>query len=397
MRTFKWGLWLAPTVLLVFGVGCAHRLPAAPSSHHLAALVSEHPFGPRPAIPSAHDVHRLQPAQIEHFLAFFDDESRQAAPPHHRVAEYLKEMMSNFNYEGQTSAAHATLTDKAGNCLSLAVLTTALADAAGVEVGYELIDSAPVFEWYGTVVFRGHHVRTILNDLEWSPPVGTLFPRPQMIRIDYFPEAGDRFVRTISRDEYTALFYANLAAEAIREKQLTRAYWLLRTSLALDPQGANAWNSMAVVFRRANRLATAEAIYLHGIETLPEKVSFLRNYRSLLMAEQRRGEVAAVERLLEMHQSDDSPIDWLLEGQQAYRDGRYHRAIRHYRRALQIAPYLHAAHVGIAQAYYQLDEREQAEDELRTALELVNRPAKRTLYESKLAAIRRGQRPRALE
>ncbi|MEO1334497.1 MAG: tetratricopeptide repeat protein, partial [Myxococcota bacterium] len=69
------------------------------------------------------------------------------------------------------------------------------------------------------------------------------------------------------------------AAESVRGGRLDTAYWLLRASLAQDPKSAAAWNSMAVVLRRANRMDQAEDIYRYGIEALPEKATFLRNYR----------------------------------------------------------------------------------------------------------------------
>ena len=374
-------------MLLLLATACAHQLPHSPSSDQLHRLLARHPFGPRPSLPSSEAVHQLSREQRSDFLRYLNHPSRILKPPHRRVAEYLEEFIASFEYQGRTGAAHTTLADRAGNCMSLAVLTTALADAAGVDIGYELIDSAPVFEWFGTLVFRGLHVRTVLRAPAWVRPDGMPRLLSRTIRIDYFPQAGDRLVRKISRGEYLALYYANLAAEEIRQDRLDMAYWLLRSSLAADPQNANAWNSMAVVFRRAGRLPSAEAIYLFGIEALSEKPTFLRNYRSLLVTEGRREEVAAVERMLYAYEEDFNPVDWLAEGERAFRDGHYRTSIRYYRKALKLAPYLHAAYVGVARAYYRLDDKAQAAQELKAAIGLASRPSDRTRYEAKLNAL----------
>ncbi|MEL7371831.1 MAG: hypothetical protein AAFN74_23105, partial [Myxococcota bacterium] len=223
-----------PLVLLA---ACVHTPSAAPSQ----SRIQQHPFGPRPVLPSPQDVHRLSPKQVEDFLAFFRNPQRSEEPPHVRVAKYLTAMTGSFDYQGYTTDARTTLEDKVGNCMALAVLTTALSDLAGVEVSYELVDGAPVFELYGTVIYRGMHVRTVLRSPTWTPPRGQRFLIKPSVRIDYFADVNDRFVKDISRREYVALYYANLAAESVRGGRLDTAYWLLRASLAQDPKSAAAW------------------------------------------------------------------------------------------------------------------------------------------------------------
>ena len=46
--------------------------------------------------------------------------------------------------------------------MSLAVVTTALAKLANIEIDYELIDSSPIYRLSGSVANRGVHIRSLI-------------------------------------------------------------------------------------------------------------------------------------------------------------------------------------------------------------------------------------------
>ena len=283
-------------------------------------------FGEPPTdIISVADIYQLSDMQQNAFRVYFNHPSIQDIPAHRRVYEYLESATMNFGYQGDTYTAEEALRNASGNCLSLAILTTALAQLAGVEAGYQLIDSVPVFESQGNVVFRGQHVRTKLyeplqDDMKGLPAIS----RGGLL-VDYFAREGDRFVSNISEAEYQAMYYNNLASEAISREDYNASFWLLRKVIELTPDSASAINSMAVVYRRAGHADKAEEIYKYGILYLPNKVSLLRNYR-LLLAEQGRHDEAGLitTRLAEL--DEPNPFDWLHAGQEAYDAGDFREA-----------------------------------------------------------------------
>src|SRR5687768_5613007 len=112
-------------------------------------------FGSRPAIPGPDAVQQLTPEQEQKFLAYFHAPQNSAAKPHQRVANYLFENTLGLQYEGQTYTAALTLTFNKGDCLSLAVLTTALARLAAVNIRYQLVDTNPVFGLTSNLVYKG--------------------------------------------------------------------------------------------------------------------------------------------------------------------------------------------------------------------------------------------------
>ena len=343
-------------------------------------------FGERPDIIAIADIYRLSEDQQKSFQTYFDDPGMQDMPAHRRVYEYLESSTMNFGYQGDTYAAQEALRKSSGNCLSLAILTTALAELAGVDTGYQLVDSLPVFESQGNVVFKGQHVRTKLYEPDREPANGEPVIRRGGLLVDYFANAGDRFVSNISEAGYQAMYYNNLASEAISRKDYDTAFWLLREALELTPDDAGAINSMAIVYRRSGNENKAEEIYKYGIVNLPNKVSLLRNYRALLMGQGRFTEAEEVNvKLAELDEA--SPFDWLHAGHDAYINGDFREAISFYQKAVEIAPYLHESYAGMAKAHYKLGNRVSAKRELLNAQKFSYRKSIQSLYQAKLVAL----------
>jgi Tfp pilus assembly protein PilF len=238
-------------------------------------------------------------------------------------------------------------------------------------------------------VYKGQHVRTKLFWLGDQATADSISLFRRGVLIDYFPTGNSRFVGNISETEYIAMYYNNLASEAIAREDYDTAFWLLQKTLELTPDDPGAINSMAVVHRRVGDLEKAEEIYRYGIEYLPDKISFLRNYRVLLEQQGRFTEVRQINRRLTAL-DDPSPFDWLHAGHSAFSDGHFQEAVLFYRKAAKVAPYLHESYAGLAKAYYMIGDRDAAEREFRRALEYTERPSTRSMYEAKLVALSQG-------
>jgi hypothetical protein len=177
-------------------------------------------FGPHPDLPGPEDIHKLTPQQEKDFLDYMNDPRRANTGPHYRLYQYMEQKIDNFSYEGVTYSASQTLALNSGDCMSLAVLTTALADLAGLEIDYQLMDDVPVYELNGITVKKGVHIRTIIYDPAFIEPDGegayTLI-RPG-IKIDYFPTNRYRFISNLNRDDYQAMYYQNIAVLNLEKK-----------------------------------------------------------------------------------------------------------------------------------------------------------------------------------
>jgi len=353
-------------------------------------------FSEKPAIVSLEEIHQLTPQQEESFLSYFNAADNQNIDPHIRVANFLLNSANNFVYESKTYTASEAFRLNQGNCMSLAVATTALANLANIQIEYQLIDSTPVYQLSGSVANKGIHIRSLIYKPVTTEAVTTSSNNATSFSnyseggliIDYFPSEDGRFIGNVSYEEYIAVYYRNIAAEALNNDDYSVAYWNTLESMKYDPLSSDALNMLAVAYKRIGVLDKAEEIYLYGINHAKDKLTLMKNYHILLTSQNRALEAETINRRLST-MNDPSPIHWFNVAKHSYDINDYSDAIRFYSRAIEIAPYLHEAHIGMALSYYQLGQVESAERALNRAINNVNDFSTRNLYESKLNALRR--------
>ncbi len=375
--------------LFIFLQSCAQlELPPKQPLFKLSALTLENTgtFSDRPDILTPEQIHQLSQQQIDRFLTYMRDPRNQHIPQHRRLSSFLENETKAFVYEKNTLIAEQAMALNAGNCLSLAILTTALAKVADLEIAYQLMDDIPVYELNGAVINKGVHIRTILYDPTWVELEGFRMISKPGVKIDYFPTKRQRFIANVNENEYWAMYYRNIAAQAIGDEDYNTAYWYAMESLKFAPNNSPAINMLAVINRRAGDLEKAEELYLFGIEHADEKLSLLKNYHVLLTASDRTEDAALIEKQLDS-MNDPSPFNWFQLARSAYDDGEYSNAIRYYKKAIELAPYLHEAHLGIAQANYEMGRLHNAEIALKAALDNVYKVSTRNLYQAKLASL----------
>jgi hypothetical protein len=86
------------------------------------------------AVPALHDIFTVSEKQKNAFLRYFNEPKNQLTPANVRLYEYLENYLEGFNFYGVTLTASEALIQKTGNCLTLAIITKALADIVGLEI-----------------------------------------------------------------------------------------------------------------------------------------------------------------------------------------------------------------------------------------------------------------------
>ena len=387
MRTFHLPGYIFIFFLLSFNIitGCS-TVKQEPTVHEPILFTDHALFGKKPVTISEDEIFQLSDEQQRKFLKYFNNGNNQNIASHRRVYNYLKKIVSNFNYQGETYTAEEAIRSSSGNCLSLAIITTALARLAGVDIGYQLVDDFPVYEQRGQVIFKGVHVRSILYFTE------TDFSRPKIIfgrtylKVDYFPSGNERFIKFITEPEYVAMYYRNKAAEAIAAKDYSTAYWLVNKSLEYVPDNAQAINMMAVIHHQANHDLRAEEIYKYGIEYTEDKLTLLKNYQILLNGQGRLEEANRLSEVIAGYE-DPSPFNMMHIANEEYIKGNYSTAIHYYRKATELAPYLHEGYFGLAKSYYLLGNIGAAKSNMQHAMKNAFKMSTKSLYQSKLMVL----------
>lgn len=381
-------------------------------------------FGEPPPTITESQIHQLSPLQEQAFLAYFNNPSRRDIPAHQRVSDYLQLKAEYFDYSNSTYTAEQALFLGRGNCLSLAILTTAFANLVEVETRYEYVDSAPIFQLENSVVVKATHVRAVLvpKANPGQPERGSILSdfthggaglaegtaditvdfftgdfaggsQPgSEIYIDsfagYFTAASQVGIQDVSDSSYLAMYYLNMAAESIVQQDYEKAYWLTYEALQHDPRSSVAYNNMAVIHRRLGDTTKSELIYQYAIRHLDNKLSLLKNYRLLLAAQGRIEEAEQIDKQIAAL-GDVSPINWYFAGKERQDSGDFIQAVALYQKAIELAPYLHEAQLGIAQSYYELGQLREAETHLKLAITYADGDSTQSLYMAKLHSLNR--------
>ncbi|OYU76417.1 MAG: hypothetical protein CFE45_31605 [Burkholderiales bacterium PBB5] len=186
----------------------------------------------------------------------------------------------------RTRTASEAFAVRAGNCLSLVLMTAALAREAGLEVRFQQALGSPLVTREEDLVLLSGHVNVVLDAprprREWN--VTQVQPDPRGLQIDFVPEDDLRGLRlvAISEPRVRAMFMSNRAAEALLAQQPAQAYAWAREAVLPDPPYWPALNTLGVVYQRAGHLDEARAAYAHALAQDSQNQAALGNLDQML-------------------------------------------------------------------------------------------------------------------
>jgi len=380
-------LWLFLSLILA---GCSNNKHISTGNEQaLFRLITEKEavFGFRPKIISKDEIYSLSTTQLNQFNLFYNEKSRSGVNPNRRIFQYLKEYEKQFRYSDLTLPAKDSLLQSEGNCLSLAILTAALAKSADIFIDHQLVETQPMYEQKNRMILTNQHVRSVLYE-PYSTGENILDnmkfdKRRKGVIIDYFSTKNSRVRKNLSESEFVSLFYKNKAADAIVEKHFNRAYWLVREAFSHTPNDGQAINMMALIHEKSEQKQQAEKLYKYGLRHTKNKLELLRNYYLLLKKQHRTAEAKRIKAQLDSI-STPNPFDWVNLGDSAFNQQKYLEAKRYYRKAIGHAPYLHQAHFGMAKADFKLGNLKRARRSMEKAIKNTQDHGLQSFYKKEL-------------
>lgn len=333
------------------------------------------------AVPSHNQLSQLLPAQRAALFEFIKRPNIASLKPREQVAEFIDANILGFTYEGMNYSASDALSKRAGNCMSLAMLTYAVAKELNVAVNFQVIYSAPILlDVKNDLAISSDHVRSILFD---DVTHGVYISDAGRTVIDYFPDRFDRSGAIVSEETFWAMYYRNLAADALIAGNLNLSYALSKKGLQSDPHYSPLINIMAIVHRRRGDLATASHFYQYGLEVSQSQLALLSNYRQLLLMQ---GDVEAAQRIEESlaKLDDPTPYAWFSLGREALLNANYRMAEMYLTKFVRDTPYFHQGYFELARAQQALGDTLQATKSLEQAIALASLPDNQRKYQAKL-------------
>lgn len=282
-----------------------------------------------------------------------------------------------------TRNAVQTFEARAGNCLSLVIMTAALAKEMGLAVHYQSVLAEDSWSRSGELYFASGHVNLVLGKRRAETPAA--YDNAIDLTIDFQPPEPGREDRSVPIDEATvvAMYMNNRAAETLSQRRVDDAYWWAAAAVRQRPGYAPAYNTLGVVFRQRGAPEQARRAFARALELAPADTRVMDNLALALAALGRDGEARALQRRSAQLQPHP-PFEYFERGQAAMRGGDFKGAAALFAREIARDPYYHEFHFWLAQAYYRQGELSLAERELGLARDDSDSPHARQLYAAKL-------------
>lgn len=292
-----------------------------------------------------------------------------------------------LDYEASmTRNAAQAFETRSGNCLSLVILTAALARELGLQVHYQSAYAEETWVRTGQLVLRSGHVNITVGDrLADMRSVRT----PTETTVDFLPPEQLKGMRTreIAEDTVVAMFFNNRAVEALGAGRLDEAYGWARAAAGADPSFLSAVNTLGVVYARHGAVASAERAFAHVLAHEPGNTVAMANLVAALRQSGRPDEAARWQaRLTDLE--PEPPFHWLDLGRAALERGEAAAARDLFARELRRMPYHHELHYWLAMADYRLGDLDAARRHLAAAREHSTSVRDQGLYSAKLNWLR---------
>jgi tetratricopeptide (TPR) repeat protein len=362
--------------------GCASPVPPAQVS---SAAFDDAAYGAELPIPTRDEIFAVTPAMKAYLRTEAAEAMRAKGKARGLFDALYTQGRLRLEYDSSRTRTAAEAFDaRAGNCLSLAVLTAALAEEVGLQVHYQDMQTR-IWERHEStrLDLSIGHVNILLGQPLDAGRAGQTFASRLMVDFLPGPPGSASRGEPIDESRVVAMVLNNRAAEALLEGKLRGAYWHARAALRADRQFAHAWNTLGVVHSRRGLTAPAEAALRMALHHDPQHEGAMGNLSGVLQALGRHEE-AAHWALRQQERLPEQPMLLYQAGRRALAEGRWSDARRLLQRALRLAGDWHELHFALAQAYAGLGDQPRTEQHLALAREHGSTPALRERYGGKL-------------
>ena len=377
---------LALPLVIVFNLGCAHApAPVVPEQ-----LLSDALFEPPSDAPDPGQVFRMSSAMRDYAQRELAVLATRHDPRRALIDALYEKQQLRLDYDStRTRDAGQAFAARAGNCLSLVIMTASFAQHLGLQVSYQSVQTDDFYSRSGGLYLSSKHVNLVLG----PAPSRSLLDRGEReaLTVDFLPpdELRGQISKPVQSHTIVAMFFNNRAAELLAARRVADAYWHARAAMIQDPAFFSSVNTLGVIYNWAGHLALAEAAFRRVLMAEPGNVSALSNLVQLLQAQERAAEVAPLALRLAQLQPV-APFHHFNLGRAAMAEGRFDDARKLFLRELRLQPYQDEVHFWAARAFWQLGETQLAVRHLSRAVQnSANRDA-HDRYAAKLAQLRQG-------
>ena len=323
-------------------------------------------------------------------ISFINKQGRGVRTEEAKIRRFIKAVFErtdlSMNYASDANTiASVTFQRAKANCLSLSIMTYAMAKHAGLDSYFQVVD---IPEYWtrrsGYSMLNGH----INLRIKPSTRVGiqTLFDNTFVVDFDSEISAKKFPAEPVEESVVLSMFYNNKGADALLEKELDKAYAYFRASVINNPNHAGTWVNLGYLYRLADDYTKAEMAYQQAIAINDEQLTAWENLAILYKLQGKTKQAADIQYEIERKRKQNPFYHQMLA--EIDRDyGDFESSISHYLNAISLDRNQHQFYFGIASAYFEKGDIDNSARYLKVAKRKAGRSALAEVYENKLSAL----------
>ena len=281
---------------------------------------------------------------------------------------------------------------RAGNCLSLVIMTAAFARELGLQVSYQsaYLEQTWSRKW-DLLILNGHVNVTLAQRSKLARRTSSFGAHwsPHDVTIDFLPQEDLRNLKTIEIPEslVVAMFMNNRSVEALVQGRLDDAYAWAREAIRADPSFLGAQNTLGVVYLRRGALAQASAVFEHVLAADSTDTRALANLAEVASRAGRDDEAVRLRARLAQFEPEP-PLHFFNLGMAAMQRDDFRAARDLFAKEAARGDAAADVHFWLGVAHYRLGDIDRAARELSLAAEASASRSERDLYSAKLDWLR---------
>jgi predicted Zn-dependent protease len=375
---------VASLAVTFFLANCATVEKSPPS----VKFFNDHLFAPPTERIHRDDVFAVNDEMRRYLTTHIGDQLRKKGPHQGLFDALYSQNQLKLEYDSvRTRNAQEAFAARSGNCLSLAIMTGALAKEMGIGVRFQRVFVEQDWSRHNGIYFSSGHVNLTLGKTLSEGPFR--YGQSHLLTIDFYPlsENARQHAYAVNENAIIAMYMNNRAAESLVAGEIDNAYWWAREAIRQDPSLLIAYNTLGVIYRHHKNLQEAETVLNYVLAREPGNLQVMSNL-AIVFNNQGRVEEAQALTLKVANMQPHPPFHFFNLGQAAMRDGNFRAAKDLFAKEVSRAAHHGEFHFWLASAYFGLGEIREAQKHLVLANEYSATPRERALYSAKLERIK---------
>jgi len=269
-----------------------------------------------------------------------------------------------YNAQANTTASE-TFEKAAANCMSLSIMTFAMAEHAGLATQFQVVKIPEYWTRRGGYSMLNGHINIRIKP-KMQPGVYKAFDNEVVVDFDSQSRTKRFPTKLVKKERVLAMFYNNKGADYLVNNKPAQAYQYFKTAISVDPGFDGAWINLGLIYRQHDRFQLARNAYNRAIIINEENLTAWENLAVLYKYEGNQKAAADIFATV-AKKREKNPFFHQMLAEIEVDNHHWDKSIAHYLDAIRLDDDQHTFYFGLAMAYFKKGELDMSSRYLKQA------------------------------